>query len=157
MRVLELGHYALCISIAAAMLAACGGSQPPGIGVSAIAGSGHASSPVRMTSRSFHRYYLAKFTDVVGYSLPFSTLCLRFKSSGVWFSVTSAFTGTYLTSGNQLFASALAPWSPTAYASLQGSVSAERGSGDYVITQPTGAIYSGGTFTMTRARGSGCR
>ena len=156
MRLAGLG-YTLGLSAAVAILFGCGGSQPPGIGASALAGSGHAVPLGRLTSRSFHGYYLAKFTDVAGYSLPFSTLCLRFKSSGVWFSVTNAFTGTYLTSGNQLFASALAPWSPTAYASLQGSVNAKRGSGDYVITQPTGAIYSGGTFTMTRAQGSSCR
>jgi hypothetical protein len=151
----HLDRYALILCVAA-LLAACGGSQPP-ISAPAIVGSGHAAPPVRLASRSFHGYYLSKFTDVVGYSLPFTNLCLRFKSSGAWFSVTNAFTGTYLTSGNQLFASALAPWSPTAYASLQGSVNAKRGSGDYVITQPSGAIYSGGTFTMTRARGSGCK
>jgi|GEM_PF-2189997 len=150
-----MSRSALSMSAAAALLAACAGSPSP-VASSTLAGGGYAV-PVRPGERSFHGYYLAKFTDEVGYSLPFSTLCLRFKSSGAWFSVTNAFTGTYRTSGNQLFASALAPWSPTAYASLQGSVDATQGSGDYIITQPTGAIYSGGTFTMTRARDSGCR
>lgn len=124
--------------------------------------TGEPSTRVQSATRStagssLQGYYLAKFTDEVGYPLPFSTLCLRFKFSGAWFSVpATTFNGTYLRSGTHLFASALAPWSPTAYASLQGSVNAEQGSGDYVITQPNGSIYSGGTFTMTRAQ-VGCR
>jgi hypothetical protein len=113
-------------------------------------------SMVASSARSLRGYYLAKFTDQVGYPIPFSSLCLRFTSSGAWYSVPpNTFNGTYLLSGGELFASALAPWSPTAYASLQGSVNAKQGSGDYIITQPTGAIYSGGTFTMTRD--SGCK
>jgi hypothetical protein len=142
--------FGACVAIC--MLAACGGSQPttgaPGAAV---------QSATRSWERSFHGYFLAKFTDVVGYPIPFSSLCLRFTSSGAWYSVPpNAFNGTYLTSGNELFASALAPWSPTAYASLQGSVNAKQGLGDYVITQPNGNIYSGGTFTMTREGKSHC-
>jgi hypothetical protein len=145
-------RFALVASLAVLFLTDCGGSQPM---------TGASSTGVQPATRSPERsslqaYYLAKFTDEVGYPLPFSTLCLRFKPSGAWFSVpATAFNGTYLTSGNDLFASAVAPWSPTAYASLQGSINAEQGSGDYVITQPSGKIYSGGTFTMTRAQ-KGC-
>ena len=108
------------------------------------------------SASTVHGYYLAKFTDEVGDPLPFSSLCLLFRSNGAWYSVPpSAFNGTYLTSGNDLFASAVAPWSPTVYASLQGSVNAKQGSGDYIITQPSGAIFSGGTFTLTRS--ASCR
>jgi len=142
---------ALCIGVVAVLLADCAGSQPmTGAPSTAVRPATHARA------KSFHGYYLAKFTDEVGYPIPFSSLCLRFTPSGAWYSVPpNAFNGTYLTSGNEMFASALAPWSPTAYASLQGSVNGKQGSGDYVITQPNGDIYSGGAFTMTRAQ-KGC-
>lgn len=144
---------ALAMSVSVPLLAACGGSQPTTDAPSTVV----QPAATRSQAQSLHGYYLATFTDEVGYPIPFSTLCLRFKSSGAWFSVPpTAFNGTYLTSGNDLFASALAPWSPTAYASLQGSVNAKQGSGDYVITQPNGKIYSGGTFTMTREGKRGC-
>jgi len=38
------------------------------------------------------------------------------------------------------------PWSPTIYATLQGSINATQGSGDYIVMQPNGDLYSGGTF-----------
>ena len=73
-----------------------------------------------------------------------------------WSSIpATTFVGTYLISGNTLFASAIAPWSPDIYASLQGSVNAKQGLGDYIVMQPNGYLYSGGTFTMTRAQ-KGC-
>ena len=105
------------------------------------------ASPSMITSstRSFGGYYLAKFTDEVGGTLPFSYVCLRFTSAGAWYSVPpNTFNGTYLLSGSELFASAQAPWSPTIYASLQGSVNAKHGSGDYIITQPTGLFTAAG-------------
>ena len=143
----------LCAGVAAALLAACGGSQTP-IASSALAGSGHAATQVRSKERSFHGYYLANFIDVVGSNLNLSSLCLRFKSSGTWSSVppNTFDNGTYGISSNELFASAQAPWSPVIYATLQGSISATHGSGYYIVMRPTGALYSGGTFTMTRAR-----
>jgi hypothetical protein len=151
-----LSRYALSMGAAAAFLAGCGGSQPP-MSASALAPSGHAVSPVRARERSFHGYYLTKFTDEVGSILTFSSLCLRFKSSGAWSSVPpNTFIGTYALHGDELFAPAIAPWSPTIYASLQGSINGTQGSGHYIVMQPNGELYSGGTFTMTRAR-SGCR
>jgi hypothetical protein len=135
----------------AALLVGCGGSQPM------TAGPTTAVQPAtRARAKSFHGYYLAKFTDEVGSTLTFSSLCLRFKSSGTWSSVpANTFIGTYALHGDELFAPALAPWSPTIYATLQGSVNATRGSGDYIVMQPNGDLYSGGTFTMTRAQ-NGC-
>ncbi len=156
MRVSGFGRYALLGCVAAAILAGCGGSPPP-IATPALAGRGLAVP----LGRSFHGHYLAKFTDVVGATLPFSSVCLRFTSSSSgsgynWSSVpATTFVGTYLISGNKLFASALAPWSPDIYASLQGSVNAKQGSGDYIVMQPNGDLYSGGTFTMTREQ-KGC-
>jgi len=146
----------LSTSVAIALLAGCGGSQSQ-VSMSAAASSGHAA-PIRLGSRSFHGYYLAKFITVVGSNLNLSSLCLRFKASGAWSSVPpNAFdNGTYLIStSNELFASAQAPWSPVIYATLQGSINGTQGSGYYIVMQPTGAIYSGATFTMTRVQ-KGC-
>jgi hypothetical protein len=149
---LRFGRYALGVCALVTLSVGCAGSQP----MTGAKGTGVQTATRSLERSSLQAYYQAKFTDEVGYPLPFSTLCLRFKPSGAWFSVpATAFSGTYLTSGKDLFASALAPWSPTAYASLQGSINTEQGSGDYVITQPSGKIYSGGTFTMTRAQ-EGC-
>jgi hypothetical protein len=151
MKSLDFGRCALCSCVAAAMLAGCGGSQPmtgaPSVGV---------QPATRAQAKSFHGYYLAKFTDEVGSTLTFSSLCLRFKSSGTWSSVpANTFIGTYALHGDELFAPAIAPWSPTIYATLQGSINATQGSGDYIVMQPNGDLYSGGTFTMTRAQ-KGC-
>jgi hypothetical protein len=153
---LRSARYVLGVCAAIAMLAGCGESQ---------ATTGAASAAVqpaaRARAKSFHGYYLAKFTDVVGATLPFSSVCLRFTSSSSgsgynWSSIpATTFVGTYLISGNTLFASAIAPWSPDIYASLQGSVNAKEGLGDYIVMQPNGYLYSGGTFTMTRAQ-KGC-
>jgi hypothetical protein len=143
-------RFALAASLAGLFLAACGGSQPMG------APSTGVQPATRSPERSFHGYYLAKFTDEVGSTLTFSTLCLRFMSSGNWSSVpANTFIGTYALHGDELFAPAIAPWSPTIYATLQGSISATQGSGNYIVMQPNGDLYSGGTFTMTRAQ-KGC-
>ena len=96
--------------------------------------------------------------NVVGSTLTFSSLCLRFTPSGAWRSVPpNVFdNGTYLISSNELFASAQAPWSPVIYATLQGTINGTQGSGYYIVMQPTGPLYSGGTFTMTRAGKKHC-
>jgi hypothetical protein len=143
----------LVVCVAIGLLTGCGGSQPMAGTVSAA--DHQSATPAR--AQSFHGYFQAKFTDDAGYPIPFASLCLEFTSLGAWHSVPPTwFTGTFLTFGNELFASALAPWSPTAYASLQGSVNARQGSGFYVITQPSGEIYSGGTFTMKREVNNHC-
>ena len=174
MKSLELGRYALASCAVVALLTGCGRSQPP------IGAPGAGVQPAtRAGAKSFHGYYLAKFTHEVGSTLTFSSVCLRFTSSSSgsgynWSSVPpTTFVGTYLISGNTLFASAIAPWSPNIYASLQrsvnakqgsgdniyaslqGSVNAKQGSGDYIVMQPNGDLYSGGAFTMTRAQ-KGC-
>jgi hypothetical protein len=148
--------FALAASLAVLFLVACGASQPT---------TGAASTAVQAATRStgsFPGYYSAEFTDVVGSTLPFSSLCLRFTPSGSssgykWSSVppNSFDNGTYLISGNELFASAQAPWSPVGYVSLQGSINDTQGSGNYIV-QFSGAIYSGGTFTMTRVGKKHC-
>lgn len=154
---------ALAASLAALLLAACGGSQP-----TTAAGTTPVERATRSRQQSFHGYYHAKFTDVVGSILPLpSVVCLRFTLSSPrsgsgsgykWSSVPSdSFdNGTYAVSGNELFASAQAPWSPVIYATLQGSVTATQGSGDYIVMQPGGALYSGGTFTLTRVEKKHC-
>jgi hypothetical protein len=141
-------RFALAASLAVLFLAGCGGSQP----MTAAAGAPVQAAATRSKEPSFHGYYLAKFTDVVGSTIPFSSLCLRFRAGGIWSSVpANAFVGTYLVSGGQLFASGVGPWSPDVYASLQGSINGKQGSGDYIVMQPgNGDLYSGGTFTMTR-------
>ena len=109
------------------------------------------------SSGSLHGYYLATFTTVVGSGLPFSTLCLKFTISGTWSSTDNGgLKGTYLTSGKELFASAIGYWSPPVYMTLQGSANVKQGSGEYIVGQTTGVIFSGGTFTMTRKRNKSC-
>jgi hypothetical protein len=151
-------RFALAASLAALFLVACGGSQPM-----TAAANAPVQAATRSAERSFGGYYLVKFTDAVGSTLPFSSLCLRFTSSSSysdykWSSVppNSFSNGTYLLSGNELFASAQAPWSPVIYATLQGSVTGTQGSGDYIIMQPSGYLYSGGTFTMARVGKKHC-
>lgn len=143
--------FGVCLAIG--MLAGCGGSQPI-TGATSTA----VQPATRARAKSFHGYYSAKFTEVVGSTLPFSSLCLRFTPSGAWRSVppNSFNNGTYLISSNELFASAQAPWSPVIYATLQGTISGTQGSGYYIVMQPTGPLYSGGTFTMTRAGKKHC-
>ena len=143
----------LTASLAVLFLAACGGSQP----MTATANTA-AQPTARVRAQSFHGYYLAKFTTVVGSNLNLSSLCLRFKPSGAWSSIppNTFDNGTYLISSNEIYASAQAPWSPVIYATLQGTINGTQGSGYYIVMQPTGAIYSGGTFTMTRVGEKHC-
>ncbi len=142
----RLGLHALGICVAVALLAGCGGSQPT-IGATS-AGPQPATRP---PERSLQGYYLAKFTTEVGSSLPESSLCIRFKSSGSWSSSGSeSFNGTYLTAGKELFASGVWFYSPVVYLSLQGSVNAKQGSGHFIISWANGYTSGGGTFIMTR-------
>ena len=89
---------------------------------------------------------------------PFRLCACGLRASGVWHSVPpNAFDkGTYLISGNQFFASAQAPWSPVIYATLQGTINGTQISGYYIVMQPTGPLYSGGTFTMMRTQKKTC-
>jgi hypothetical protein len=149
MRISGLG-YALSSCVAAAMLAGCGGSQPmtgaPSTGV---------QSATRSPQKTLKGYYLATFTTVVG-SGP-SSFCLKFTSSGTWSSTgDGGFSGTYLTSGKELFASAIWLASPAVYLSLQGSVSAKQGSGTFILSDQNGNINGGGTYTMTGKQNKSC-
>lgn len=150
---IRFGRYALAASFAVFVLAGCGGSQPMTDSVNT-----GVQPATRARAQSFRGYYSAKFTDVVGSTLPFSSLCLRFTPSGAWRSVppNSFNNGTYLISNNELFASAQAPWSPVIYATLQGTINGTQGSGYYIVMQPTGPLYSGGTFTLARAGKKHC-
>jgi hypothetical protein len=145
-------RFALVASLMGLFVAACGGSQP-------MTGAPRAAVQPATPSREqfFHGYYLAKFTTAVGNSLPGSSLCFRFMSSGRWSSTGSEnFNGTYLTSGKELFASAIWLPSPAVYMSLQGSVNEKQGSGKFITSDENGDIFGGGTFTMTREQNSGC-
>jgi hypothetical protein len=80
-----------------------------------------------------------------------------FTPSGTWSALhNSGLNGTYLVSGKEVFASAIGNWSPPVYMSLQGSITAKQGSGEYIVSQTNGDIFSGGTFTMIREYSSGC-
>ena len=141
---------ALCASIAATLLAACGGSQP-------ITGapSTAVQSATRSPQKALKGYYLATFTTVVG-SGP-SSLCLRFMSSGNWSSTGSGgVNGTYLTSGKKLFASANWLPSPAVYLSLLRSVNAKQGSGTFIVTDQNGDANGGGTFVMKGGQNKSC-
>lgn len=146
-------RFALAVSVSALLFVACGGPQPTT--VTAITAVQPAA---RARAKSFRGYYVAKFTDKVGSTLTFSTLCLQFTPSGAWRSVppNTFDNGTYLISGSEFFASAQAPWSPVIYATLQGTINGTQGSGYYIVMQPTGPLYSGGTFSMTRAAKKNC-
>ncbi len=145
--------FSLAVCVAVSILAGCGGSQPM---------TATAKTAVRPATssraQSLSGYYSANFTDVVGSTLTFSSSCLRFTSSGAWRSVPpyTFANGTYLISGKEFFASAQAPWSPVIYATLQETINGTQGSGDYIVMQPTGPLYSGGTFTMMRVGKKHC-
>ena len=73
MKVSELSRYALCISIAVAMLAGCGGSQPP-IGAPALLGTIRRASATQdgdHLSRNVHFAYVANSTssDISAYAI----------------------------------------------------------------------------------------
>jgi hypothetical protein len=143
-------RFAFGAFLAAVFLAACGGQ--PGTGAPSTA----VQPATRSLERSLHGYYLTKFTTVVGRS-PAPSLCFRFMSSGRWYSTgTPDFSGTYLSDGKELFASAAWPSSPVVYMSLQGSVNAKQGSGQFIVSGEAGNTTGGGTFTMTREQGSSC-
>jgi hypothetical protein len=145
-------RHAFGVCVAVGMLAACGGSQPM---TGALTTAAQPATPSQQQSPK--GYYLAKFTNVVGSSLPGSSLCIRFKSSGSWSSSGSEnFNGTYLTSGKELYASGIWLPSPAFYMSLQGSVSAKQGSGTFVYSTEQGDIAGGGTFTMTGKQDKTC-
>ncbi len=147
-------RFALAASLAGLFLAACGGSQPMTGAASASTG---AQSATRSAQESLKGYYLAKFATVVG-SGPPSSFCLKFTSSGSWVGIgDGGLSGTYLTSGKELFASAIWLASPAVFLSLQGSVNAKRGSGAFVLIDENGSVNGGGTYTMTREQNSGCR
>lgn len=152
----HLARYAFSISAAAVMLVGCGGSQPM---------TGARSTGVQPATRSVEqslqghyptkRYYLAKFITEVGNGLPESSFCFRFTPSGSWSNTGSEnFNGTYLTSGKELFASAVWLPSPAVYLSLHGSVNANQGSGTFIVSNVYGDISGGGRFAMTRAQKS---
>jgi hypothetical protein len=146
-----ISHSAFAASLAVLFLGACGGSQPMG-----GAPSTAVQPATRSLEQSLHGYYLTKFTTVVG-SSPASSLCFRFMSSGRWYATGSPdFSGTYLSAGRDLFASAAWPASPVVYMSLQGSVNARQGSGEFIISGESGDTSGGGTFTMTREQNSNC-
>jgi hypothetical protein len=134
------------------ILAGCGGSQQP---VSGAPSTG-VQPATRFQQQSLNGYYLAKISTVVGNGLPGSSLCFRFKPNGSWSSTGSAsFTGTYLTSGKDLFAAAIWLPSPAVFLSFQGIVSAKKGSGKYTSSGQNAAVSGGGTFTLTAAQ-KGC-
>jgi len=136
--------------VAVGMLAGCGGSQPM---TSAAAG---AQSATRSPQKALKGYYLATFTTVVG-SGPPSAFCLRFTSSGSWSSAEGGgVSGTYLTSGKELFASANWLASPAVYLILQGAANAKQGSGTFMFTDQNGDANGGGTFTMTGKQNKTC-
>jgi len=139
---------ALCTSTIVACLAGCAGAQPT------ISAQYSRTQPAaRSSERSLHGYYLAKFITEVGSSLPESSFCFRFASSGSWSNTGSeSFSGTYLLSGKQLFASAVWLPSPAVYLSLQGPVNARNGSGTFIVSGMNGYTSGGGTFTMSRKR-----
>lgn len=135
-----------------ATLSGCGGSQPmaatPGIPIQASA---------HFPERPLHGYYLANLTTEVGYSLPQSTLCIHFKTSGHWSTSGSEnFNGTYFTSGKGFWASGVWLPSPPVFLGLIGSIGAEQGSGKFVVSTISGYASGGGTFTMTRKHNKAC-
>jgi hypothetical protein len=146
-------RFAFVSSLAALSLAGCSGPQAMTTPSTAI------QPATRSLERSLHGYYLIKFaTQVGGDTGIVPSLCFRFMSSGRWYSTSSNldYSGTYLTAGKDLFASAAWPASPVLYMALQGSVNAKQGSGKFVISGESGDISGGGTFTMAREQNSKC-
>jgi hypothetical protein len=136
--------------VAFGMLAACGGSQPmtgaPSMGV---------QSAARSQQKVLKGSYLATFTTVVG-SGP-SSFCLRFMSSGSWSSSgDGGLSGTYLTSGKELYASAIWLASPAVILSLQGPIYKKQGSGTFILSDQNGNVNGGGTYTMKGEENKSC-
>jgi hypothetical protein len=146
----DFGRYALTSSVAVAILAGCGGSQPM-VG----ANSTGVQPSTRSPQKALKGYYLATFTTVVG-SGP-SSFCLAFTSSGTWSSSgEGGLSGTYLTSGNELYASAIWLPSPAVILSLQGPIYKKQGSGTFIVSDQNGNVNGGGTYTTTGEKNKSC-
>ena len=146
-------RFVLAASLAALFLSACGGSQSTGSAPNTAA----VQAATRPLERSLNGYYLAQFTKVVGTN-PAPSLCLRFMSSGRWYSTSTLvnYMGTYLIAGKELFASAVWPASAALYLTLQGPINAKQGSGEFIISNDGGDITAGGTYVMTGDQNSTC-
>jgi hypothetical protein len=142
----------------AIVLAACSNpGNESGVSASTPAPARIATQLTHGNVGSLQGYYLARFTTVVGNALPESSFCFGFMSSGSWSNTGSeAFSGTYLMSRKELFASGLWLPSPAVYMSLQGSVNAKQGSGTFIISGGNGDISGGGTLTMKGKRDKSC-
>jgi hypothetical protein len=142
--------FGACVAIG--MLAGCGGSQMTGAASASTTG---VQSATRSAQKSLKGYYLATFTTVVG-SGP-SSFCLAFTSSGSWSSSGGGgLSGTYLTSGKKLYASAIWLASPAVYLSLQGSIYKKQGSGTFILSDQNGNVNGGGTYTMKGEQNKSC-
>lgn len=149
----DLGREALGVCAAVTILAGCGGPQQ--MTGAASASTTGIQSATRSAQKSLKGYYLAKFTTVVG-SGP-TSFCLKFTSSGTWLSSGGGgLNGTFLTSGKELYASAIWLASPAVFLSLQGPVNAKQGSGIFILTDENGDVNGGGTYTMTGEQNKSC-
>ena len=150
----RFGRFTLAAAAASFLLAGCGGSQPM-TGSPAVTAARSAS---RVAERSsLDGYYSATLTTIVGNGIPGASLCFRFKPNGTWSSSGSvSFTGTYLVSGSDFFASAVWLPSPPVFLSFEGSVNAKHGFGKFANSSVAGQVSGGGTFTMIRNQNKGC-
>ena len=153
-------HYRSLVAVLAAtlILAACSAPGTGSGGSAPAPGSARLASPSRPVNVGALRgYYLAKFKTVVGNALPESSFCFGFKPSGSWSNTGSeGFSGTYLLSRKELYATALWLPSPAVYLNLQGTVNANQGSGTFIVSGGNGDISGGGTFTMSRKQNKSC-
>jgi hypothetical protein len=128
----------------------------PSTGMFPSRGAALAAPAIHSPKHSFNRYYLIEFLSEVGSTVT-PVMCANFTSAGSWASPrTFGFSGTYLTSGKDIFASGVFQTSPQAYVSLQGAVNKKGGSGTYTFIDNNGNLYGGGKFTMLREYSSGC-
>jgi hypothetical protein len=144
--------------VATSTLSACSTGGNDSGGSASVPTSARVAIPsARENAGSLQGYYLAKLTTKVGSGLPESSFCFRFKSSGTWSNTGSeGFSGTYLISGKELFASAVWLPSPAIYMSLQGSVGANQGSGTFIISSANGEVSGGGYFSMMVKQSKSC-
>lgn len=150
-----LYRYAFYVSGVYALLAGCGASQPTTLAPSATVQSAVTSARPQAVSE----YYLTKLSTRVGNSLPESSFCFRFKSNGRWRNEgggSESFSGTYLTSGKSLYATAVWLDSPAAYLTLQGSIGTGHDSGHFTVSLYNATISGGGTYTMEAEQSSNC-
>ncbi len=148
----------LATLVATSILMACSTAGNESGGSTSVPTSARIASPsTHEKVGSLQGYYLAKLTTKVGNGLPESSFCFRFESSGSWSNTGSeGFSGTYLISGKDLFASAVWLPSPAVYMSLQGTVNAKQGSGTFIISGVNGEVSGGGTFSMTVKQNKSC-